>query len=71
MNMTEFEAWYKENADKICAAAEANTKRNADGHTVISRSDPWFYEDEWDDDYKRLIAQDTELKTAATSTGTR
>ena len=71
MNMTEFAAWYKENADKINAAAEANTKRNANGDTVISRDDPWFYEDEWDDYYKELIAKDTEFKTAATSTDTR
>lgn len=45
--MKDFEEIYRANREKICALAEANTKRNAYGHTVISRDDPWFYEDEW------------------------
>lgn len=35
-----------------------NTLRNDEGHAVISRDDPWFYEDVWDDDYKELVARD-------------
>lgn len=53
MDMNEFEAWIKENAEKIDALAEANTKRNAAGQTVLSRDDPWFYETEWDEYFKR------------------
>ena len=71
MNANDFEAWFKSNAEKINALAEANTKRNANGDTTISRDDPWFYEDEWDEYYKELIAKDTELKAAVMSTGTR
>ena len=56
--MRDFEAFYQANKDKICALAEANTKRNAAGQTVISRDDPWFYEDEWDEYYKELTARD-------------
>ena len=33
-----------------------NTERNKNGDAVISRNDPWFYEDEWDDYYKELTA---------------
>lgn len=46
--MKDFEALFQANKDKIDALAEANTKRNSAGQTVISRDDPWFYEDEWD-----------------------
>ena len=44
--MKDFEAFFQANKDKIDALAEANTKRNSAGQTVISRDDPWFYEDE-------------------------
>lgn len=54
-NFSEFVAAHKE---KIYEQAEKNTQRNAQGHTVISRSDPWFYEDEWDEYYKELTAHD-------------
>jgi len=33
-----------------------NTLRNKNGDAVISRDDPWFYDDVWEDDYKELIA---------------
>ena len=33
-----------------------NTLKNHNGDAVISRNDPWFYEDEWDKDFKELIA---------------
>ena len=56
--MKNFEDIYQQNRDKICALAEANTKRNAAGHTVISRDDPWFYEDEWDEYHEELKARD-------------
>lgn len=47
--MKDFEEIYRANREKIYALAEANTKRNFAGQTVISRDDPWFYEDEWDE----------------------
>lgn len=46
--MKNFAEILRENKAKIYALAEKNTLRNAQGHTVISRSDPWFYEDDWD-----------------------
>ena len=45
-NFAEFVAAHKE---KIYEQAEKNTKRNAQGRTVINRSDSWFYEDEWNE----------------------
>ena len=56
--MKDFEEFFRKHEAKINALAEANTKRNAAGQTVISRDDPWFYEDEWDDYYKELTARD-------------
>ena len=56
--MKNFEDFVRANKAAIYAAAEANTKRNANGDVVISRDDPWFYEDEWDDYYKELTARD-------------
>ena len=35
-----------------------NTERNKNGDAVISEKDSWFYEDEWDDYYKELTADD-------------
>lgn len=35
-----------------------NTERNKNGDAVISKDDPWFYEDEWDDYYKELVERD-------------
>lgn len=52
--MKDFEEIYYANREKICVLAEAGTKRNADGHTVILRNDPWFYEDEWDTYHEEL-----------------
>lgn len=56
--MKDFAEFVKANREKIYARAEANTKYNSKGHAVISRDDPWFYEDEWDDYYKELVARD-------------
>ena len=58
--MKTFDEFLKANREKIYARAEANTKRNAAGHTVISRDDSWFYEDEWDEYYKELVARDAD-----------
>ena len=56
--MKDFEEFLRANKDKLYALAEKNTPRNANGDAVISRDDPWFYEDEWDDYYKELTARD-------------
>lgn len=56
--MKSFEEFVRANKDKLYELAEKNTVRNADGQTVISRDDPWFYEDEWDEYYKELTARD-------------
>lgn len=46
--MKNFAEFVEKNRAKIYALAEKNTLRNQNGSTVISRDDPWFYEDEWD-----------------------
>lgn len=56
--MQNFDEFIKANKKIIYDIAEKNTERNANGETVISRDDPWFYEDEWDDYYKELVAHD-------------
>ena len=56
--MKNFAEFLKVNRSKIYEHAERNTKRNAKGEAVISRDDPWFYEDEWDAYYKELTAND-------------
>ena len=60
--MKDFAEFIKANKGKVYAHAEANTKRNSNGDAVISRSDPWFYEDEWDEYYKELTAHDNSTK---------
>lgn len=64
MNPKDFETFYQKNRGKIDALAKANTKRNANGDTVISRDDPWFYEDEWDEDYTAFNALSKAIKEA-------
>ena len=61
--MKNFAAFVKANREKIYALAEKNTQRNSKGQTVISRDDPWFYDDVWDDDYKELIARESNSPT--------
>lgn len=56
--MKSFDELLVKHGAKIYELAEKNTVRNADGQTVISRDDPWFYEDEWDEYYKELTARD-------------
>ena len=56
--MKNFSEFIKANKAAIYAHAEANTERNAAGHAVISRADPWFREDEWDEYYRELVARD-------------
>ena len=56
--MKDFAEFLKANKEKIYAHARSNTKCNATGDAVISRSDSWFYEDEWDDYFKELNACD-------------
>ena len=57
--MKDFEKFIEANRAAIYADAESRTKRNAKGETIITRDDPWYYEDCWDEEYKELIARDS------------
>ena len=61
--MKDWSALLKANRTKINALAEKNTEYNEKGDVVISRDDPWFYDDVWDDDYKELIAFESDSPT--------
>ena len=54
-----FSEFIKANKAKIYAHAQSNTKYNSKGQAVISRDDPWFYEDEWD---KNFLTQDKTIE---------
>lgn len=43
-----------QNKEKIYKAARQNTKFNAQGKATISKDDPWFQEDAWDEHFKRM-----------------
>jgi len=61
MAITNFEEFFQKNKDKINKLAEMNTKRNDAGDAVISRDDPWFYEDEWDELARQLEQKEKSL----------
>ena len=65
MTTEEFAKFIEANKEAIYADAESHTKRNAKGETVITRDDPWYYEDCWDEDYKELIAREESVDAAA------
>ena len=44
----------QENKEYLYKVAKENTKVNEAGFPTISKDDPWFYEDEWDEHYKRI-----------------
>jgi aspartyl aminopeptidase len=52
--MTTYIEFIEKNKEKIRKIAEANTKKNQDGLTVISKDDPWRKETEWDKFYQDL-----------------
>lgn len=56
--MKNFAEFVAANKEKLYAHAEANTKRNRNGDAVISRTDSWFNENEWDEYYKELTSRD-------------
>ena len=56
--MKNFSEFVKANKEKIYSLAKKNTEYNSNGDAVISHKDSWFYEDEWDEDYKELILRD-------------
>ena len=47
-----FTKFVKQNKEKAYRLAEQNTVRNSKGEIVISKNDPWYEEDEWDEIYK-------------------
>lgn len=42
------------NRNKLEAAAAKNSHYNKNGYATISKSDSWYYEDEWENDFKEL-----------------
>lgn len=44
----------KQNKEKIYETARNNTQYNANGQVVISKNDPSFNENEWDEHFKRM-----------------
>lgn len=57
--MKNFSEFVKANKEKIYSLARKNTQYNRNGDAVISRDDPWFYDDVWEYDYKELVARDS------------
>lgn len=51
-NLKEF---IKQNKNKIYTIAEQNTIRNKKGQTTISKDDPWFNENEWDEYFSTRV----------------
>ena len=51
LSLTDF---IKQNKEKIYETARKNTKLNTEGRPVISKDDPWFCEDEWDEHFKGM-----------------
>jgi hypothetical protein len=43
-----------QNKEKIYKEARQNTKLNAQGKATISKDDPWFQDDKWDEHFKRM-----------------
>lgn len=56
--MKNFAEFVRNNKKAIYEFTEKNTPRNKNGDAVISKEDPWFYEDEWDEYYKELVEHD-------------
>ena len=56
--MTESKNFLNEGKKKWRDFIRQNTLRNKNGDAVISRDDPWFYDDVWDKDYEELKASD-------------
>ena len=54
MERLSLKQFIKQNKEKVYSVAEQNTVRNSKGQTTISKDDPWFYEDEWDEHSKRM-----------------
>jgi hypothetical protein len=44
----------KKNKDRLYAEGRKNVKLNKDNKPTISRDDPWFNENEWDEHFHRI-----------------
>lgn len=44
-----FKDFIAKNKEKVYRLAKENTVYNAEGKATISKDDPWFYEDEWNE----------------------
>ena len=49
-----FTDYIKKNKEKVYRIAEQNTVRNSQGQVTITKNDPWYYEDEWEEHAKEL-----------------
>lgn len=58
--MTEFEKYLRDNREAIYSEAMAATPCNEFGEPVITKDDPWRYEDVWDRDYEELVRAERE-----------
>lgn len=48
-----FEKFIKQNKEQIYDLAKKNTKLNSKNRPTISKKDTWFYEDEWEEHFKK------------------
>lgn len=51
---SDFKQFIQDNKEKIYKIAEQNTTYNSDGQATISKDDPYFNEDEWEEHFREL-----------------
>ena len=56
--MKNFAEFLAKNREAIRAHTLASATYNENGDAAISRDDPWFHEDEWDEYYEELTARE-------------
>ena len=56
--MKDFAKFLADNREAVRKHIRSRDAYNANGDATISRDDPWFYEDEWDEYSKELIARE-------------
>lgn len=47
-SLEEMLAYIKEHKEELFSAARKNSKYDSEGRMVISRDDPWFHDNVWD-----------------------
>ena len=56
--MKDFEKFVSKNKAALFSFAEKNTKYDSKGRAVIAVGDSWRDENEWDEDYRELVASE-------------